>query len=51
MTMDMWDPIVLDKPSSNHTITIFDDRRIRNTTAGIKTPSIQQFANDIACLI
>jgi pimeloyl-ACP methyl ester carboxylesterase len=51
MTMDMWDPIVLDKLSSNHTIIIFDNRGIGNTTAGNKSPSIQQFANDTAGLI
>jgi hypothetical protein len=46
MTMDMWDPVVLDKLSSNHTIIISDNRGIGNTTAGNnKTPSsIQQFA-------
>jgi hypothetical protein len=51
MTMDMWDPIALHKLSSNHTIIIFDNRRIGSTTAGIKTPSIQQFANDTAGLV
>jgi pimeloyl-ACP methyl ester carboxylesterase len=51
MTMDMWDPIVLDKLSSNHTMIISDNRGIGNTTAGIKAPSIQQFANDTAGLI
>ncbi len=50
-TMDMWDPIVLDKLSSNHTIIIFDNRGIGNTTAGNKSPSIPQFANDTARLI
>ena len=52
MTMDMWDPIVLNKLSSNHTIIIFDNRGIGKTTAGSnKNPSIQQFANDTAGLI
>src|ERR1051325_2766166 len=51
MTMDMWDPIVLHLLSSNHTIIIFDNRGIGNTTAGNKTPSIPQFANDTAALI
>lgn len=37
--------------SSNHTIVIFDNRGIGNTTAGNKTPSIQQFANDTSALI
>jgi pimeloyl-ACP methyl ester carboxylesterase len=51
MTMDGWDPIVLDKLSSNHTIIIFDNRGIGDTTAGTKAPSISQFANDTAGLI
>ena len=51
MTMDMWNPIVLHMFSSNHTIVIFDNRGIGNTTAGNKTPSIQQFANDTSALI
>lgn len=51
MTMDMWNPIVLHMLSSNHTIVIFDNRGIGNTTAGNKTPSIQQFANDTSALI
>src|SRR5919197_3488082 len=38
MTMDMWDPIVLDKLSSNHTLIIFDNRGIGNKTASIKVP-------------
>lgn len=45
------DPIVLHMLSSNHTIVIFDNRGIGNTTAGNKTPSIQQFANDTSALI
>lgn len=51
MTTDMWDRIVLDKLSSNHSVIIFDNRGVGNTTAGIKAPSIQQFANDTAGLI
>jgi hypothetical protein len=51
MTMDMWEPIGLDKLSSNHTIIIFDNRGIGKPTAGNKTPSIQLFANDTAGLI
>jgi pimeloyl-ACP methyl ester carboxylesterase len=53
MTMDMWDPIGLEKLSSNHTIIISDIRGIGKTTAGSnKTPpSIQLFANDTAGLI
>ena len=50
-TMDMWDPAILDKLSSNHTIIIFDNRGIGNTSAGNKSPSIPQFANDTSGLI
>jgi pimeloyl-ACP methyl ester carboxylesterase len=49
--MDMWDPTVLNRLSSNHIIIIFDNRGIGKTTAGNKSPSIQQFANDTAGLL
>jgi pimeloyl-ACP methyl ester carboxylesterase len=51
MTMDMWDPTVLNRLSSNHTIIIFDNRGIGKTTAGNKSQSIQQFADDTAGLL
>ncbi|MBD0360344.1 MAG: alpha/beta hydrolase, partial [Nitrososphaeraceae archaeon] len=53
MTMDMWDPNMLNGLSSNHTIIIFDNRGVGETTAGnnIKKFSIQQFANDTAGLL
>lgn len=51
MTMDMWDPVMLYKLSSDHTIIIFDNRGFGKTTAGTKTWSIEQFANDTAGLI
>ena len=51
MTMDSWDPVTLNKLSSNHTIIIFDNRGLGKTTAGAKTWSIEQFANDTAGLI
>jgi pimeloyl-ACP methyl ester carboxylesterase len=50
-TMYVWDPIMLDKLSSNHTIIAFDNRGIGQTTVGTKTWSIEQFANDTAGLI
>jgi pimeloyl-ACP methyl ester carboxylesterase len=37
--------------ASNHTVIIFDNRGIGNTTAGNKTWSIEQFANDTAGLL
>jgi pimeloyl-ACP methyl ester carboxylesterase len=50
MTMDMWDPNMLNRLSSNHTIIVFDNRGIGQTTAGNdpKKFSISQFANDTA---
>jgi pimeloyl-ACP methyl ester carboxylesterase len=46
MTMDKWEPNVLNRLASNHTVIIFDNRGIGKTTAGNKTWSIEQFAND-----
>jgi hypothetical protein len=53
MTMDMWDPNMLNKLSSNHTVVIFDNRGIGHTTAGNNTKqfSIPQFVNDTAGLL
>jgi pimeloyl-ACP methyl ester carboxylesterase len=51
MTMDEWEPNVLNRLASNHTVIIFDNRGIGNTTAGNKTWSIEQFANDTAGLL
>src|SRR5918994_1798699 len=53
MTMDMWEPM-LNKLPSNHTIILFDNRGIGQTTAGNDTAAaftIEQFANDTAALI
>jgi pimeloyl-ACP methyl ester carboxylesterase len=51
MTMDEWEPNVINRLASNHTLIIFDNRGIGNTTAGNKTWSIEQFANDTAGLL
>jgi pimeloyl-ACP methyl ester carboxylesterase len=50
MTMDMWDPNMLTRISSNHTIIVFDNRGIGQTTAGNDPQkfSISQFTNDTA---
>ena len=50
MTMDMWDPNMLTRLSLNHTVIIFDNRGIGQTTASNDTKefSIAQFANDTA---
>ena len=49
--MDAWSPTVLRDLSSNHTVIIFDNRGVGNTTAGTKPFSIIQFANDTAGLL
>jgi hypothetical protein len=51
MTMDEWEPNVINRLASNHTVIIFDNRGIGKTTAGNKTWSIEQFANDTAGLL
>ena len=51
LVMDSWDPFVLRDLSSNHTVIIFDNRGVGNTTAGTKPFSIVQFANDTAGLL
>ncbi|HEU5120469.1 MAG TPA: alpha/beta hydrolase [Candidatus Nitrosocosmicus sp.] len=50
MPMDGWDQVMLNKLSTNHTVIIFDNRGIGNTTLGNNEtlPSIHQFANDTA---
>lgn len=50
MTMEMWGPILNDL-AENHTVIIFDNRGIGETTAGNKTFSMDQFVNDTVGLI
>jgi pimeloyl-ACP methyl ester carboxylesterase len=56
MTIDMWGPM-LNRLPENHTIILFDNRGIGQTTAGNETVTtttaftIEQFANDTAALI
>ena len=50
-SMDNWDPTLLERLASNHTVIIFNNRGVGNTTSGIKPFSIQQFANDTAGLL
>jgi hypothetical protein len=50
-SMDNWDPILLERLAFNHTVIIFDNRGIGNTTSGEKGFSIVQFANDTAGLL
>ena len=50
--MDSWDPVLLRKLAANHTLIIFDNRGIGNTTSGDeKVYSIGLFANDTAGLL
>jgi hypothetical protein len=43
MTMDMWDPNMLNRLSSNNTIMIFDNRGVGETTAGNNTKKNSQY--------
>ena len=49
--MDAWEPSILIDLSRNHTVIIFDNRGVGNTTIGTKPFSIQQFANDTVGLL
>jgi len=50
--MDSWDPTLLGTLASNHTVIVFDNRGIGNTTSGNEQKfSIAQYANDTAGLL
>jgi len=49
--MDVWDPVLLRELASSHTVIIFDNRGVGNTTSGSKLFSIKQFANDTSGLL
>jgi pimeloyl-ACP methyl ester carboxylesterase len=49
--MDFWPSSLLQELAINHTVIIFDNRGVGNTTAGTNPFSIQQFANDTAGLL
>ena len=49
--MDNWDRTLLERLALNHTVIVFDNRGIGNTTSGEKRSSIVQFANDTASLL
>jgi pimeloyl-ACP methyl ester carboxylesterase len=46
-----WDPIFLRGLSANHTVMVFDNRGIGNTTVGSKNFTIDQFAADSVGLL
>jgi len=50
-SMYAWDSVFLKELSTNHTVIIFDNRGIGNTTVGSKNFTIQQFATDSAGLL
>jgi pimeloyl-ACP methyl ester carboxylesterase len=49
--MDVWPSSMLQELSSNHTVIIFDNRGVGNTTSGTRPFSIKQFANDTVGLL
>ena len=49
--MDAWDPSFLTGISSNHTVIVFDQRGIGNSTVGSKPYTYPQLANDTAGLL
>ncbi|HZD34321.1 MAG TPA: alpha/beta hydrolase [Nitrososphaeraceae archaeon] len=49
--MNTWDPSILENLSSNHTVILFDNRGVGNTTSGNRPFSIQQFTDDTAGLL
>ena len=51
-TMDMWNPLLLEKLiSANYRVIIFENRGVGESTAGTKEFSISQFANDTSGLL
>ena len=51
-TKDAWEPTLLSElAATNHTVIIFDNRGIGETTVGTRPFSIQQFANGTAGLL
>jgi pimeloyl-ACP methyl ester carboxylesterase len=49
--MTAWDPSFISDLSSNHTVIVFDNRGVGNTTIGSKPYTIEQLANDTAGLL
>lgn len=45
-TLDHWHPLFLEKLAKNHTVIVFDNRGVGNTTFGEKKFTIKQFAHD-----
>ncbi len=51
MDMDAWEPSILRNLSTNHTVIIFDNRGVGNSTTGTKPFSVQQYVNDTVGLL
>ncbi len=49
--MDSWNPTLLETLAANHTVIVFNNRGMGNTTSGEEEPSISLFANDTAGLL
>ena len=49
--LDFWDPTLVERLASNHTVITFDNRGVGNTTVGNKKFSIPQFAQDTSKLL
>src|SRR5215213_425853 len=49
--MDAWDPSFISDLSSNHTVIVFDNRGVGNTTIGSRPYTLEQLANDTAGLL
>ena len=50
-SMDIWDPKLLEALAENHTVIVFNNRGVGNTTVGLKQYSIEQLADDTAGLL
>lgn len=51
-TKDAWEPtLLLELAATNHTVIVFDNRGMGETTVGTQPFSIEQFANDTAGLL
>src|SRR5215211_5641132 len=46
-----WDPSFINDLSSNHTVIVFDNRGVGNTTIGSRPYTLEQLANDTAGLL
>jgi pimeloyl-ACP methyl ester carboxylesterase len=49
--MNAWDPSFISDLSSNHTVIVFDNRGVGNTTIGSRPYTLEQLANDTAGLL